>query len=95
MIFYKALADAQADAEAGFFRREKRVEKALQLLRGTTASGVGDNNFGKVLSFRRNRDRNFFLLAGHCRECVDAVAHQIQQNLLDLNAVSENKALLL
>ena len=83
-------ADRQAEPHALALGRDEGLEKLCRDLRRETAAGVGDAYFHGAVVVRACSDLEFTALAGLDHD-LDGIADQVDQNLLDLDAVRQNR----
>jgi hypothetical protein len=86
--FRQRLADHQPEPHAAGFGRIERLEEALQDVGRQPRPGVAHHHVGKtgVAPNRRQRQRALFGIA----HGLDAVADEVDEDLLDLHLVDQN-----
>src|SRR5262249_28638574 len=81
-------ADGQSHAGAIRLRREERIEDLVQV-RWEPYARIDDRNLQVITAVARRPERDF-ALAVHLLHRLDAVHHQVQENLLQLYAISHD-----
>ena len=89
MRFDNRPADRQADAHAGFLGRKEGLKQVLRHVFPKAGSGIGYHNFDHIVR-RRHIGYGQFAARGMCHG-LERVAKQIDQHLLDLDAVHQHQ----
>src|SRR5690349_21623544 len=88
--FHDRPADREANPHATLFRGGKRLEQVLQDLRRDPGSGIPYTDLNERFG-RQGSCSDRQLTLPHILHGLDRIADEIEENLLDLNAVHEDQ----